>query len=79
MHPARLCPECGHEARWVATAIECDRGNDHDELVETHTYYCPHCGKFWDVQTTESGVTRVRQVVGEASIGWRDMLQPMTT
>jgi hypothetical protein len=75
MHPARVCPECGDEARWVATAIE--NGHIDGELVETHTYYCPHCGKLWDVQTTDAGVTRVSQVDSHASIGWRDMLQPM--
>jgi hypothetical protein len=79
MRPNCACPDCGHEARWVATAIEYDHGHHDGELVETHTYYCPHCGKFWDVQTTEAGVTRVRQVVGEASISWRDMLQPILT
>jgi uncharacterized protein with PIN domain len=59
MNHKRICPECSHDTRWVATSIECEGAEGSKSIVETETYYCPTCGKFWDVQTAESGMTRV--------------------
>jgi hypothetical protein len=62
----RTCPECGANARWVATAIECEDWMSAMTIVETQTHYCPLCDKFWDVHVNESGATRVCQAVGDS-------------
>jgi hypothetical protein len=75
MHRKRICPECSHDTRWVATSIECEGAEGARSIVETETYYCPTCGKFWDVQTAESGMTRVMGAAAGPD-GRRGMIQP---